>query len=408
MVKELARVKAYHAEPSQHADERRKRLERLLEYATESVPFYQEFDQSGGLAAFPVINKDTIREVPNDFLDPSIELSSLSKVTTSGSTGEPFTCYHDQVKRRRKHADLLYYNGIAGYEVGDMHLLMRATYVSRIKQWLLNQLWVNPTHWNDSLREGVRQRLLKKKVRVAIGYPSVFADVASYCATKRDSPSDFSIEAFISTSELLLPEQRDVIRSAFNCEAFSRYATEEFGVLGQASGDCERFELNTGSLIIEVLQTDSDKPVSSGEVGRVVVTDLDLFAMPMIRYDIGDLARVDRLSEDGYGVVTLSALEGKTAHVVHDTSGCRVAPLSVLVGLKGMDGLRHFQFAQVGRTAYELRVAPEQTTGEALAEDALRTIFGSDAIINTCKYQKIPTLPSGKTPIVVNEWIDDD
>src|SRR5690606_1855071 len=49
------------------------------------------------------------------------------------------------------------------------------------------------------------------------------------------------------------------------------------------------FYIYTPSSYLELLD-DDDRPVPDGEIARVVVTKLDGYAMPLIRYDTGDLA----------------------------------------------------------------------------------------------------------------------
>lgn len=400
----LARTRAYYAHPESFASNRAARLQDLLQHARHHIPFYRNLGPGASLSDFPVVDKSTIRSEPLAFRDLSVDFSKLAKVTTSGSTGEPFTCYHDRPKQVQRMADLLYYNGLAGYQLGMRHLLMRATPASRHKQWLMNQIWVDPTRWDEQLCERARTFLKYKQVEIAIGYPSVFSDIARHCAEKGDRTEAFALKAFISTSELLQPVQRDQIGDVFGCDVHSRYATEEFGVLGQASGECNHFSMNTRSLIVEVIDPAALSPVSQGQVGKVVVTDLFLKAMPLIRYDIGDLAAVGCLSSDGLGADVLNSLEGKTAHIIYDTQGDRIAPLSILVAFKKMTGLRQFQFAQLGDGVYELRLCPNDATGITETVACLKSMIGIDAQIGVKMMDRIPSLPSGKTPVVIREY----
>jgi phenylacetate-CoA ligase len=380
---------------------RKKRLDGLLRHAVGQIPFYHDYSMGDGLEAFPVVDKKTILARPEAFLDPSVNKDSLSKVTTSGSTGEPFTCYHEAAKRAHKLADLLYYNGLVGYRVGMRHLLMRATPAGKLKQALLNQIWVDPTHWTTSFCEDVRQSLKKKRVEVAIGYPSVFADIAAHCLERGRAPQNFHLKAFISTSEVLTEAQAAVIRKAFGCRVVSRYASEEVGVVGQSDEGVDAFDLNTRSLIVEVLGESDPVPVAPGEVGRVVVTDLSMRAMPLIRYDLGDLAKVETVSADGLGASRLAALEGKTAHVITDVHGERVAPLSILVAFKKFTSIRQFQFCQIGEQNYELRVTPLSANIPDETLPMLNSMLGSEAEISVRKMESLPRLRSGKSPIVL-------
>jgi len=385
------------------ADARRARLAGLLDHACRTTRYYKAHRPDRGLSAFPVITKRAIREQPDAFLSDAFERARLRKVTTSGSSGEPFACYHDPCKVRRKLADLLLYNGEAGYRVGLPHLLIRATPKSRLTQWMQNEIWIDPTRWDRALLERVSQHLHRRRMVVAIGYPSIMADVATYARNRLADPSALGLRVFIATSELFTPQQRDVIRDTFGCRCVSRYATEEFGVLGQSDDACTRFRLNTSSHIVEILARDRDVPVAPGDVGRVVVTDLFARGMPLIRYDTGDLARLDRVSEDAMGAIELSSIEGKVTAEICDTAGHRVAPLSVLVAMKGFHEVQQFQLAQCSRRRYVMRVSPRAASAPPALRETLLSILGADADLLFEYVDSIPALPSGKRPTIVNE-----
>lgn len=384
-------------------EHRAERLSTLLSSATGDVPFYHDIS-GAGLSAFPVTNKNIIRNRKTEgFLNGDLDPGKFFKVTTSGSSGQPFTCYHDKLKQQSKLGDLLFYNGLAGYEIGMRHILIRATRKPAWKLWLQNEIWLDPTHLTDDFLERTRQLIRKGNVCIAIGYPSVMSRLAGYCQKKGDKPDEVPLLAYIATSELIHPSQRDLIREIFGCRVVSRYACEEFGVLGQSDEDCERFQLNTHSFIIELLKQDEDKPASAGELGRVVVTDLMNHAMPFIRYDTGDLAVSEEDSDPQFGVSSLRNLHGKQADLIYDVEGQPIAPLSILVAFKSFQDVQQFQFTQTASAQYTLRLTPKSATPPENVLPALRQILGESANIVTEFLDEIPALPSGKKPIVRNE-----
>jgi len=400
---EILAVERHYRGSSGSSDCRRRQLEELLEFSVSRVPYYRNRSGLYELAGFPVVSKETIRNHWEQFRASGFRDRDLSVVTTSGSSGEPFECLHDPRKRRRKLADLIVFNSLVGYRVGMRHMLIRATPKSRLKQWAQNQVWVDPTKWNDDLRRSVRRTLLSGKVRVVIGYPSIVSDLAAYCQSKGNTPKDFGLLAYISTSEVISRSQRSLVSNAFGCDVVSRYATEECGVLGQTRIDSSRFHVNTGSCVVEILGLDSDESVRVGELGRVVVSDLYLRGMPLIRYDTGDLARSDKMADDGIGAGVLRSLEGKSTEVVYDTRGHQITPLAILVALKEARGIQRFQFAQLSEREYELRVFPTESGPDMYLEDKLKEILGADAVVTFSVMEKIPAQVSGKRPSVVNE-----
>ena len=103
--------------PSTSLSEEEK-LKKLINYVSEYVPYYKKYTQRDFLS-FPIINKMIIRENENDFLALGFDTSKAKAVTTSGSTGTPFTVYHDKKKRLRHSADNLFFMKMAGYNIGS-------------------------------------------------------------------------------------------------------------------------------------------------------------------------------------------------------------------------------------------------------------------------------------------------
>jgi phenylacetate-CoA ligase len=56
---------------------------------------------------------------------------------------------------------------------------------------------------------------------------------------------------------------------------------------------------------------DADRPCAPGEVGRVVVSTLHNYAMPLFRYDLGDLAEVGPPCECGRTLPVLNRIVGR-------------------------------------------------------------------------------------------------
>lgn len=106
-------------------------------------------------------------------------------------------------------------------------------------------------------------------------------------------------------------------------------------------------QLNLANCYMEILKFDSDEPVADGELGRIVVTDLTNYAMPMIRYDIGDVAMV---GEKKSGImVSIDNLGGRKTDLIIRTDGTQVDFFnSVSPDLYLNEGISQYQFIQKG------------------------------------------------------------
>ncbi|MCF8380652.1 MAG: hypothetical protein K9H49_13835 [Bacteroidales bacterium] len=97
---------------------RSKHLEDLLLHAQSSTQFYKDFEGQG-FENFPIIDKITIRENPEIFQSENQNFIPYKTVVTSGSTGTPFSLKHDKRKSYRNTADTIFFNELAGLNLGQ-------------------------------------------------------------------------------------------------------------------------------------------------------------------------------------------------------------------------------------------------------------------------------------------------
>lgn len=119
-------------------------------------------------------------------------------------------------------------------------------------------------------------------------FPSILYELARL---SKDSGYDIHCKYAVTYGEILLPSQRAFIEERLRCVMYDRYGLEELGPIGSECRMHDGFHLNSESYILEILD-DDDLPVGEGTSGRVVITSLNNFVMPFIRYDTGDRGRV--------------------------------------------------------------------------------------------------------------------
>ena len=116
-------------------------LEKLLRHCIATVPAYKE-QKSICLQDWPVVNKSVLKSGQNQVLSSIYDKESLIAMTTSGSTGTPFTCYQDIGKKRHVNAEVLYYNGKTGYKIGKKIIYFRSI-VGEVSKSKLQQFFEN-------------------------------------------------------------------------------------------------------------------------------------------------------------------------------------------------------------------------------------------------------------------------
>jgi phenylacetate-CoA ligase len=191
------------------------------------------------------------------------------------------------------------------------------------------------------------------------------------------------------------------MEAAFGCPVVDRYANSENGFLACSLPHDGRLHVNRASYWFEFLRLDSDEPAGTGEQARVVVTDLYARAMPLIRYETGDLAIVGDVVDDE--VRTLQAIEGRRADVLRTSAGVMISAATMDTILVPFGGIARYQLVQRGADDFVLRVVhgSERYTAEELTV-WLRLLLGSDVRISVEFTADIPDEPNGKYRTLVH------
>lgn len=383
-------------------------LEGILGFAVEHAPFYAPFKGFGSLQDFPVINKNVIKANYDGFRSNAFPGVRLHSMHTSGSTGTPFAVLQDPDKRRRVQAEVIFFGQKAGYKLGDRFVYTRVwtdlNRKSRASALRDNMIPVDISSMDDAHMESLRSLLKRdKSLKGMLGYPSTYGPLAWYLERMGDQPGDFHLETIIAISEKLPPPTRESLRARFGCNVVARYSNQENGVLAQQCLHHDEYHLNTASYAFEFLQLDSDLPAAVGEPARMVVTDLFNRAMPMIRYDTGDVVIRQAASACGWATETLSDIEGRREDFIYDTQDRLLSPSVPGLYFWGFTQLKQIQFIQEGKGQYRivLNGASEHYRDQAFI-DLAKGFLGEDAAVSVSHVDEIPMLASGKFKAIMS------
>ncbi|NLZ28489.1 MAG: phenylacetate--CoA ligase family protein [Firmicutes bacterium] len=403
--RQLNDIEALLSDPSALKEEAGRRLEKLLEHACSTTPYYRKFKGSTRLREFPVIRKETVRENYPSFFSTAYKKRSLISTHTSGSYGTPFTFYLTPEKKSRQLAEVIHFGRWVGYDIGVKHALVRISPKNKLSMAMQNQIIINPTHMDERWFERQRNILQGKSIEVIIGFPSVIGPLASYCHSRGDGPRDFNLRGIVLTGDPLAEAVREKIEEVFGGIVLSRYATEELGVLAHECVAGRRHHLNLASYVFELLATGDDCPVAPGEPGRVVVTDLFSHAMPLIRYETGDLAILSAAScPCGLELPFFERVEGRSVETVYDPQGGRISPYAISCSMQDLSDILQFQFIQEGEDSYTMKLRTlKDFAQQGMVRERLLKILGEGARLKIDYVSSIPPLPSGKRPYVVNK-----
>jgi phenylacetate-CoA ligase len=234
--------------------------------------------------------------------------------------------------------------------------------------------------------------LLRKKVAYLITSP-VNAMALAYSMTDAQA-RELDIKAILAHGETVLPQAREAVRERFKAPLIAFYSCQEIGYIATQCPVTAHYHVMAENVLLEVLRDDGT-PCAPGEPGRVVVTGLYNYAMPFIRYAVGDIAT---LGHDGcpcgMTLPVIEQIDGRTRYAFVFEDGRRVWPRLVDFDPSSFVAYREFQLVQTDRKTVELRYVPD---GERLPDKAGLDAYIREKIHPLANVQLVPltALPKG-------------
>jgi phenylacetate-CoA ligase len=379
-------------------------LEKMLQHTIKNVPFYEYLNLSASLQDFPVVNKNIIRKNFTAFQATNYIKKEKKSVSTSGSTGTPFKIYQDKNKQQRTIADNLVFWEQAGYKLGQ-HIYYFRFWEAFQKKGLVQCFLQNisPVEVMQLTDEYIEQLLneIERSTQPInwLGYTSAFDRICEYLNNNKPNYKSKPLNSVIGISEKLNEDTKASMHKYFGREALSRYSNVENGILAQQHKGESYFVVNEASYFVEILAIEEDRVVPHNTLGRIVITDLFNYCIPMLRYDTGDLGISDEID----GRLVLTQVLGRKIDVLSNTKGERITFNIVLIVNK-YPLIKQCQLIQKEAKKYVVMLISEADFNrEAELLKEFKTYLGSDAEMEVEYVNDIPLLASGKRRVMVNE-----
>jgi phenylacetate-CoA ligase len=202
-------------------------------------------------------------------------------------------------------------------------------------------------------------------------------------------------------SETFTPFEEQLINQAFpNAQVACSYSAIEVGMIGmRCPYNPDYYHLMENKLGVEILD-DEDQPCADGQLGRVVITDYFNRRMPMIRYDIGDMAARGQCDCGKIATVSLQKLIGKIRHTVKHPDGRRLSFADFGGVIRESGSVRQFQLVQNSVDDFQFRFVAQEDTDLAEFKETIRRgfveEFGFEAEIDFQQESLLKRESSGK------------
>lgn len=406
-----------------------RRLRRFLRHAFAHVPHYSEAARERGfgpndfqtwqdLSLLPVLHKRDIREQPRKLQATSGPSRSVRPNHTGGSTSEPLRFLQDRGYRDHGRANRDRLFGWSGAEAGHPIAFLwgsppdatehEGTRGRLMDRWKRNWLWINTyTMTEESLRSSCEE-LARFGPELVVAYRSSAVLFARFMLREGLDPPP-SLRGLQSSAEVLTAGDRRLLQEAFGCDVFDRYGCRETGVVAH---ECEAHAgLHTFPTlnIVEVVDSD-DRPVPDGCSGRVLITNLTNYAMPFIRYEVGDLgvtAAGDEPCPCGRSTPRLETILGRSWDTIVTPSGRMVCGGFFEDYVLDSDCIEQFQVVQESLHHLRIDLVPRPGADiEALQSgwrDWIHETCDRDLSITFNECDRIDTGQSGKLRTAISE-----
>lgn len=394
----------------------------MLRYASVHVPRYRDLVASWGvdpqvltsghLTQFPLLNKSALTIERDAHRADDCRPEDRLKSHTGGSSGVIFHFEYDRRTKDARRAGDLLGRSWTGWRIGDDvayvwghsgDVSAAASLRARLADVLMHRRTVlNAFDMDDAVIAAYVRKLQRQQPTLIIGYASSLAFLAEYM--RRRGLDGIRPRGIISSAESLGPEKRAIISTVFGCPVYDRYGSREFANVAQQCDPLSGLHVFHDRLHVEIIRQDG-AACDPGELGEIVVTDLDNRAMPFIRYRTGDLGILsDEPCRCGRHSPVLATVQGRMSEIIVGPNGKYYAcPGPTWLGAD-IPGVGQLQLIQSSLTDIEVRIVPgPEWTDQSRARigDRMRLLLGEVHVTVTLTDHIAPAA-SGKHQIVIS------
>jgi len=392
---------------------------KLISHVLRYTPYYQK--KLRGIDLSSIRDLSDIKKLPflekGDLKIHSDALLSINgkrgfKKTTGGSTGNPVTVY--QSANAIAAADAAYWRGFgwAGIDMCDkqarfwgMPRNRKDIVLTKVKDFILNRKRCSAFSFGEDDMFRYYHRLNKFRPKFIYGYVSMLEEFSKFMI-KNNVSLKHSPVCVVTTSEVLTDYHRELICTAFQCRVYNEYGCGEVGTIAH---ECEfgSMHINAENAIVEIVQ--DNVVVDDGESGEIVVTDLNNFAMPLVRYKLKDIGYIDPTPcACGRGLPVLGEVKGRAYDTIYNRSGQAFHGEYFLYLFEDLQRLgvevSGFQVIQNFYDNFTIKIIMHRSEFKNLVEnyilEKVQESFGSDVYIKFLYVERIDREKSGKIRLI--------
>lgn len=366
-----------------------KKLISLLMYSFENIPYYKKvFNECGlhpklikkpsDLKKIPILTKDIIRANFDDLISVKADRNSLIKNSTGGSSGTPLQLYQDQNFRIHTNAARIRgWQFVKGYNLGDTYALLwgadrdiKSNYSlgERLSVYFkYGEIPMNAFNLSKERKLEFIRWCNVLRPQILRAYVTAVKDLAKFL--EETGCSFPPLKGVVFGAETVDAHTKKYIEKIFNTKGYISYGCRELGLLAmECSEGCLHQIAENHYFEFVPLKKDI-----SNEMSELIITNLHNYAMPFIRYQIGDIGvkGKDTPCKCGRGLPTIERIIGRTTEVFYFSDGSAI-PGEMFIHIMKDFPVARYQFAQTASDRVVLRIQKNKDINHELKQKILR------------------------------------
>lgn len=412
--------------PSQLRELQRKKLRKLLAHCSKNVPYYQKLfarlslkpenlETAEDLQKIPILEKEELRKNIEQMKAIDKE-RAFGIQRTSSSTGTPLTIPVDRVSLDYGKAAKRRSRRWWGWDIGARNVkLMGVPDIEKIDRKTIirdhlcqNRILLHSYDLTEDTMQRYYEKLRRFKVEFAYGFPSALYTFATFLRETRSDASKLKIKGICTAGEILYDFQRDLIQSVFGCPVFEEYGCSELILIAHQC-PAGRMHLASENVFVEFIL--NGNPKSPEELGDIIITDLNNYYLPLVRYRTGDKGKgIEGECSCGRGLPLMGKIVGRDNDMIILENGKLVHPMlftEILEGLmKRGNQVRQFRVIQKSKKDFLVSIVVENGQESIIADyfsKMARQYLENNVHFNFEFVDSIPREKSGKLRFFISE-----
>ncbi len=399
------------------------KLKQLLLHSYQNVPYYHKILPESGVIIdgevhlenfdkIPILTKEIIGSNYEDLKSRDLETRKYYENHTGGSTGQPLIFLQDKDYEEQNFANKIYYCGLAGKDIGKKEMKIwgsekdfiegTSNVKSKLTFWLYNRLFENSFDLDMKQINKIIKNINSEQPDLIWGYVN-----SLLILSKHINGNAVAIKAprtVISAAGTLTEDIRNEIKKAFHCNVLNVYGSREMGDMAYEDVEGQGLSVFQHSHYLEVINKENSP------FGDIIVTSLNNYSFPFIRYKIGDLSEgFINNSKSNLNYIKLKNIVGRETGIFKTKAGKYIPPefFIHMVGVVYNTGfIKQFQVIQKDFTTIVVKIILENKKDEqmlAKIDTSIKKVMGQDCKVEFDFVDVIAPSKSGKYLYTISE-----